>query len=332
LLQSAAIDIGGREQKQGHASSPESEGSRSYGGTKAVFEILRGKMGFTNGNTKDTTDDQPEYHSCLTSSSSSYTSRSSSAERLNRSRSNSSGQLPHGRSSPPARRRQSTDLESKMGRPRVIVNRKVLKQLLVPNQPASYYNDLMRLHFQRLTAFFLLPLEQYFASLIPPANTISPFKPPPRIAAFSEENFLKSLCRDDRRHMTGTALSDQQLYKRFLRSQNYHGWLHKRQSETNAQLERCYARAFLSSKIPPRLRTKPEIEIVDFYLLFQDNVKVMRESANAARVESCSEAILACLPQELACSILSQQKARAAHESGVEEDGSGGESGDYSDY
>jgi len=67
--------------------------------------------------------------------------------------------------------------------------------VVVGGMIASYYNDLMRLHFQRLTAFFLLPLEQYFASLIPPANTISPFKPPPRIAAFSEENFLKSLCR-----------------------------------------------------------------------------------------------------------------------------------------
>jgi hypothetical protein len=80
-------------------------------------------------------------------------------------------------------------------KPLVVVNKRVLKQLLVPDRPEAYYNELIRRHFHRLTEVFLRPLEQYFASLVPAASTVSPFKPAPRIAAFSEDHFLKSLCR-----------------------------------------------------------------------------------------------------------------------------------------
>ncbi len=80
-------------------------------------------------------------------------------------------------------------------KPLVVVNKRVLKQLLVPDRPEAYYNELIRRHFHRLTEVFLRPLEQYFASLVPAASTVSPFKPAPRIAAFSQDHFLKSLCR-----------------------------------------------------------------------------------------------------------------------------------------
>jgi hypothetical protein len=222
-------------------------------------------------------------------------------------------------------------------RPLIVVNKKVLKQLLVPNRPSGYYNELIRRHFRRLTDVFLQPLELYFGSLVPAASTVSPFKPAPRIAVFNEDHFLRTLCREDGAYLTGSASGDQQLYKRFLRSQNYYGWLQKRESEATAQLERWYLRAFLSAKVPQILRRKAEIEIVDFYILFQDNMKKMAEEDGAImdteKVEACSEAILACLPPDLANSILEQQKARAAHSAtGAEEDcGSGGESGDYSD-
>lgn len=312
--------------RSGRSSSSTTKGntSFSFGGTRGVFDVLREKMSISRLPVKAGAGLSPDGRS------------PASPGRVGRSRSISSAHLP---GSPAAhihtkpQRNSTTNVDSKM-KPLVVVNKRVLKQLLVPDRPGAYYNELIRRHFHRLTEVFLRPLEQYFASLVPAASTVSPFKPAPRIAAFSEDNFLKSLCRDDGAYLTGSASGDQLLYKRFLRSQNYYGWLQRRESEATTQLQRWYLRAFLSSKVPPILRRKAEIEIVDFYLLFQANMKKAEEgSMDAERVEACSEAILACLPSDLAQSILVQEKARAAQSalSGVEEDGSGGESGDNSD-
>uniref|UniRef100_A0A7N9CK43 DENN domain containing 6B n=1 Tax=Macaca fascicularis TaxID=9541 RepID=A0A7N9CK43_MACFA len=72
----------------------------------------------------------------------------------------------------------------------------LLKRLLKGVQkkrPSDVQSALLRRHLLELTQSFIIPLEHYMASLMPLQKSITPWKTPPQIRPFSQDDFLRSL-------------------------------------------------------------------------------------------------------------------------------------------
>ncbi|XP_031208509.1 protein DENND6B isoform X2 [Mastomys coucha] len=72
----------------------------------------------------------------------------------------------------------------------------LLKRLLKGVQkkrPWDVQSALLRRHLLELTQSFIIPLEHYMASLMPLQKNITPWKSPPQICPFRQDDFLRSL-------------------------------------------------------------------------------------------------------------------------------------------
>uniref|UniRef100_A0A8D2MSU0 DENN domain containing 6B n=1 Tax=Zonotrichia albicollis TaxID=44394 RepID=A0A8D2MSU0_ZONAL len=72
----------------------------------------------------------------------------------------------------------------------------LIKRLLKGIQrkrPSEVQSALLRRHLLELTQSFIIPLEHYMASLMPLQRAITPWKNPPQIRPFCQEDFMKSL-------------------------------------------------------------------------------------------------------------------------------------------
>uniref|UniRef100_A0A4X2JU33 DENN domain containing 6B n=1 Tax=Vombatus ursinus TaxID=29139 RepID=A0A4X2JU33_VOMUR len=72
----------------------------------------------------------------------------------------------------------------------------LIKRLLKGIQrkrPSEVQSALVRRHLLELTQSFIIPLEHYMASLMPLQRAVTPWKTPPQIRPFRQDDFLKSL-------------------------------------------------------------------------------------------------------------------------------------------
>ncbi|XP_030072393.1 protein DENND6B isoform X2 [Microcaecilia unicolor] len=72
----------------------------------------------------------------------------------------------------------------------------LIKRLLKGIQrkrPSEVQSALLRRHLLELTQSFIIPLERYLASLMPLQRAITPWKNPPQVRPFRQEEFFKSL-------------------------------------------------------------------------------------------------------------------------------------------
>ncbi|KAL1265079.1 hypothetical protein QQF64_003106, partial [Cirrhinus molitorella] len=72
----------------------------------------------------------------------------------------------------------------------------IIKQLqkgVQQKRPSAAQNAILRRYFLELTQSFIIPLERYVASLMPLQKSISPWKSPPQLRPFNQEEFMKTL-------------------------------------------------------------------------------------------------------------------------------------------
>src|SRR5699024_4857639 len=124
-------------------------------------------------------------------------------------------------------------------------------------------NALLRRFFIELTQTFLIPLERYFASLMPLAKNLSPFKRPPILQQFKVEDFISTLDSTGPQLTTGIKGDWTGLYRRFLRSPNFVCWYSTRMQEANDKLRALHIEAICDSNLVKLVHDKPEVEIVD---------------------------------------------------------------------
>uniref|UniRef100_A0A8C5RVU3 DENN domain containing 6B n=1 Tax=Laticauda laticaudata TaxID=8630 RepID=A0A8C5RVU3_LATLA len=122
----------------------------------------------------------------------------------------------------------------------------LIKRLLKGIQkqrPPEAQSALLRRQLLELTQSFIIPLEHYMASLMPLQRTITPWKTPPRIHPFHQEDFLKSL--DQAGPQLTCALKGDwlALYRRFFKSPNFDGWFRQRHQEMRQKLEALHLEA-----------------------------------------------------------------------------------------
>ncbi|XP_006157639.1 protein DENND6B isoform X3 [Tupaia chinensis] len=151
----------------------------------------------------------------------------------------------------------------------------LLKRLLKGLQkrrPADAQSALLRRHLLELTQSFIIPLEHYVAGLMPLQKNITPWKNPPQVRPFCQEDFLRSL------EHTGPQLTCflkgdwPGLYRRFFKSPHFDGWYRQRHKEMAQKLEALHLQAICEANIETWMKDKSEVEVVDLVLKLREKL------------------------------------------------------------
>ncbi|XP_037371036.1 protein DENND6B [Talpa occidentalis] len=180
-----------------------------------------------------------------------------------------------------------------------------LRKGVQKKRPPDAQTALLRRHLLELTRSFLAPLEQYMASLMPLQRIVVPWKMPPQIRPFSQDDFLRSLGR------TGPQLSCSRkgdwpgLYRRFFKSPHFDGWYRQRRREMGRQLEALHLEAICEANVETWMKDKSEVEIVDLVLKLRE--KLVRAQGQQLPVKESTlrqarlsmETVISSLPRDL---------------------------------
>ncbi|KAL7979753.1 hypothetical protein Chor_008091 [Crotalus horridus] len=151
----------------------------------------------------------------------------------------------------------------------------LIKRLLKGIQkkrPSEAQSALLRRQLLELTQSFIIPLEHYMASLMPLQRTITPWKTPPRIRPFHQEDFLKSL-EHAGPQLTCVLKGDWLgLYRRFFKSPNFNGWFRQRHREMRHKLEALHLEAIAEANVRAWMVDKSEAEAVDLVLKLREKL------------------------------------------------------------
>ncbi|XP_059793236.1 protein DENND6B isoform X4 [Balaenoptera ricei] len=121
-------------------------------------------------------------------------------------------------------------------------------QGLQKKRPSDVQSAVLRRHLLELTQSFLSPLEHYMASLMPLQKSITPWKTPPQIHPFHQDDFLRSL-EHSGPQLTCLLKGDRLgLYRwadsrRFFKSPHFDGWYRQRHKEMAQKLEALHLEA-----------------------------------------------------------------------------------------
>lgn len=151
----------------------------------------------------------------------------------------------------------------------------LLKRLLKGVQkkrPWDVLSALLRQHLLELTQSFIIPLEHYMASLMPLQKSITPWKSPPQICPFRQDDFLRSL-EHAGPQLTCILKGDWLgLYRRFFKSPHFDGWYRQRHKEMAQKLEALHLEAICEANIEAWMKDKSEVEVVDLVLKLREKL------------------------------------------------------------
>ncbi|KJH48866.1 hypothetical protein DICVIV_04992 [Dictyocaulus viviparus] len=159
-------------------------------------------------------------------------------------------------------------------------DKSVAKKLLKGDRPSEIQCSILRRHFLELTQSFMIPLERYLSSLMPLRKEMSPFKAIPSARPFSIDEFLLTI-EDSGPSLTCGIKGDWPgLYRRFVTSANFTGWLAHRNKDVNIQLKAQYVEALCSADFGSKvLATKHHVEIVDLVLRVRQRIIELEEAS-----------------------------------------------------
>ncbi|XP_067347180.1 protein DENND6B isoform X3 [Channa argus] len=151
----------------------------------------------------------------------------------------------------------------------------LIKRLLKGFQrkrPSEVQSAILRRNLLELTQSFIIPLERYMASLMPLQRSVTPWKTPPQIRPFSQDEFMSTL------DLTGPQLTSvlkgdwMGLYRKFFRSPNFDGWYRQRHKEMTQKLESLHLEVICNADLLGWTKDKSEVEIVDLILKLREKL------------------------------------------------------------
>ncbi|XP_075409557.1 protein DENND6B isoform X2 [Tenrec ecaudatus] len=184
----------------------------------------------------------------------------------------------------------------------------LLKRLLKGMQkqrPLDVQSALLRRHLLELTQSFIFPLEHYMTSLMPLQRSITPWKMPPKIRPFRQDDFLRSLERGGPQLtclLQGDWLG---LYRRFFKSPHFDGWYRQRHKEMARKLEALHLEAICEADIQAWRKGRSEVEVVDLVLKLREKLvraqvhQLPVKEETLRRVQLYMQTITSSLPKDL---------------------------------
>uniref|UniRef100_A0A8C7MIA2 DENN/MADD domain containing 6Aa n=1 Tax=Oncorhynchus kisutch TaxID=8019 RepID=A0A8C7MIA2_ONCKI len=184
----------------------------------------------------------------------------------------------------------------------------IIKQLqkgVQQKRPSAAQNAILRRYFLELTQSFIIPLERYVASLMPLQKNISPWKSPPQLRPFLQEDFMKTLEKAGPQ-LTSPLKGDWMgLYRQFLRCPNFDGWFRNRRREMMKKLEALHLEAVCEEDLQVRVQQHTEVETVDLVLKLKDKLtQAEREQlplrpGTLTKLQAHIDSVILSLPDDL---------------------------------
>ncbi|KAL4678418.1 hypothetical protein H8957_008150 [Semnopithecus entellus] len=147
--------------------------------------------------------------------------------------------------------------------------------------------------------------EHYMASLMPLQKSITPWKTPPQIRPFSQDDFLRSL-EHAGPQLTCILKGDWLgLYRRFFKSPHFDGWYRQRHKEMALKLEALHLEAICEANIETWMKDKSEVEVVDLVLKLREKLvraqghQLPVKEATLQRAQLYIETVIGSLPKDL---------------------------------
>ncbi|XP_043564103.1 DENN/MADD domain containing 6Aa isoform X3 [Chiloscyllium plagiosum] len=184
----------------------------------------------------------------------------------------------------------------------------IIKQVqkgIQQKRPSEAQSAILRRYLLELTQSFIIPLERYVASLMPLQKSISPWKSPPQLKPFSEEEFMKTL------EKAGPQLTSRLkgdwigLYRQFLKSPNFDGWFRSRWKEMTQKLEALHLEALCDADLLMWIQKHTEVEVVDLVLKLKEKLVQAKQHClpikqnTLEKLQMHIEAIILSLPEDL---------------------------------
>ncbi|XP_051531714.1 protein DENND6A-like isoform X2 [Myxocyprinus asiaticus] len=184
----------------------------------------------------------------------------------------------------------------------------IIKQLqkgVQQKRPSAAQNAILRRYFLELTQSFIIPLERYVASLMPLQKSICPWKSPPQLRPFIQEEFMKTL------EKAGPQLTSRLkgdwigLYRQFLGSPNFDGWFRNRRKEMTQKLEALHLEALCEEDLQLRIQKHTEVETVDLVLKLKEKLTQAErdhlpvKTGTLVKLQAHIETIILSLPEDL---------------------------------
>ncbi|KFQ17394.1 Protein DENND6A, partial [Merops nubicus] len=171
-------------------------------------------------------------------------------------------------------------LDSKPGvytsyKPYLNKDEEIVKQLqkgVQQKRPTEAQSVILRRYFLELTESFIIPLERYVASLMPLQKCISPWKSPPQLRQFSQDDFMKTLEKAGPQLTSGLKGDWIGLYRHFLKSPNFDGWFRSRHKEMTQKLEALHLEALCNENLVFWSQKHTEVETVDLVLKLKNKL------------------------------------------------------------
>ncbi|XP_062238982.1 protein DENND6B isoform X2 [Platichthys flesus] len=184
----------------------------------------------------------------------------------------------------------------------------LIKRLLKGIQrkrPSEVQSAILRRHLLELTQSFIIPLERYMASLMPLQRSVTPWKTPPLIRPFSQDEFMSTLDHTGPQ-LTSLLKGDWTgLYRKFFRSPNFDGWYRQRHKEMSQKLESLHLEIICDADLIGWTKDKSEVEIVDLILKLREKLnKAQRQQLQMKdgvfeKLDSFVNSIIRTLPEDL---------------------------------
>ncbi|XP_061768053.1 protein DENND6B isoform X1 [Nerophis ophidion] len=184
----------------------------------------------------------------------------------------------------------------------------LIKRLLKGIQrrrPSEVQSAILRRHFLELTQSFIIPLERYMASLMPLQRSVTPWKTPPQVRPFSQDDFM-SMLEHSGPQLTSALRGDWTgLYRKFFKSPNFDGWYRHRQREMTRKLESLHLEVICAADPLGWTRDKSEVEIVDLVLKLREKLNKARSQQLQVKDDILNKldllitSIMSSLPKEL---------------------------------
>ncbi|KAF9114598.1 Protein dennd6a [Mortierella sp. AM989] len=146
------------------------------------------------------------------------------------------------------------------------------------SSPGYLLDNILRKYFATLTEKFLVPLNRYFATLMPNDISLSSTSQFPHIAPFKQQTFLKYLSKNPPAisFKTSTFKSNseacQSFYKDFLKCGNFATWLRLRTIAAQNELRRRYLEILSLGDVAGWVKGRNEVELVDLLVRMREEL------------------------------------------------------------
>ncbi|XP_022695543.1 protein DENND6A-like isoform X2 [Varroa jacobsoni] len=171
-------------------------------------------------------------------------------------------------------------------------------------RPSEVQSAVLRRYFLELTQSFMIPLERYMTSLMPLQKNLSPYKGTPLLKPFNPDDFLATLDTAGPQLTTGIKGEWADLYRKFFRSRNFHGWYQARHREVSENIEKLHIEVISETNLLGWARSRHEVEVIDLVLKLKAKLELIDKRQNISRETACKlkarlEDLIATLPADL---------------------------------